>query len=92
MNDTSVRDHRQKAELKGDLIVVTSYVGRQKAHSYSFSTKEWQDTLKKPNPFWHQRELIRSKTLEMDDQDGWLACQADRIRDSQCYAIEKLFI
>lgn len=82
----SVRDLPQRAEVKGESILVTSYVGRYKAGSYTVSLNEWQATLHKPNPLYEQRELVRRLTQHYDEEPGGGA-QADRIRDAQVSAI-----
>jgi hypothetical protein len=46
VSDISVRDHRQTAELKDDQIIVTSYVGRERAGAYSIPLSVWLATLK----------------------------------------------
>lgn len=93
-SDKSVRDHRQQARLLGDQIVVASYVGPWKVGEFRFPLDEWrrsESTLDSFNPAWNKRELIRAKTIGMDDEPGG-PCQADRIRDSMICAIEKLLV
>jgi hypothetical protein len=74
-SDKSVRDHRQQARLSGDQIVVASYVGPWKAGEFRFPLSEWhraESTRDSFNPAWNKRELIRCKTLEMDEQRNML--------------------
>lgn len=90
----SVRDHSQRAILRNDTIVVSSYVGREKRGEIRIRLDEWQracSTRDSFNPHWNKRELIRSKTSGMDDEPGG-PCQADRIRDAMVHAIEELML
>jgi len=87
VSDNGVQDHRQTAELKGDQIIVTSYVGQKRAASYSFPLSAWLTTLKEFNQSWYQIELLRS--LAVLSGDGG-AGQGDRILDSQQRAINRL--
>jgi len=91
-SDKSVRDHRQQARLSGDQIVVSSYVGKCKAGELRFGLAEWrmaESNRDSFNPAWNKRELIRAKTIGMDDEPGG-PCQSDRIRDAMIGAIEKM--
>jgi len=87
VSDNGVQDHRQTAELKGDQIIVTSYVWREQAASYSLPLYAWLATLKEFNPSWYQIELLRS--LADISGDGGVG-QGDRILGSQQRAINKL--
>lgn len=89
-SDSSVRDHRQSAEIKNDLIVVRSYVGRKKASEFTIQVSEWDKTKNYPtlNPHWNTRDLIYKYTDYMDEESGGSE-QAVRIRDSMVRAIEK---
>ena len=90
--DTSVRDHPQQAEVRGDKIIVTSKVGRQSVATIDIPLSDWERESttrgKTANPNWNKLALIRRLTQDLDDQPGG-PDQADRIRDSMVRAIDK---
>lgn len=88
--DHSVRDLSQQATIKDDIITVTSKVGRKMASKYEVPLSEWERTEKGPsaNPNYNKAMLVKKYTPGMDEEPGGVE-QAQRIRDSQVYAIEK---
>lgn len=90
MNDSSVTDHSQSAQLVKGRVIISSRVGRKIARKTMVSLEEWGKTYKGPsfNENYNQQQLIYKLTREMDDEPGGF-CQAERIRDSMIRAIKK---
>ena len=89
VTDYSIRDLPQRVIIMPDVITVQSFVGRVKVSEYNIFRRDWTKLCYAPtaNPNWNKAEFIRKNTMQYDTEQGGL-CQADRIRDSQCKAID----
>ena len=89
--DRSVRDHSQRAIMMPDIITIQSFVGRIKVSEYNIGRADWYELSRTPtaNPNWNKANFIREYTKSYDDEPGG-PCQAERIRDSQRMAIDKV--
>ena len=91
--DKSVRDHSQQVILKDDVFTIKSKEGRKTIGSYSFTLIEWETGIKIPsfNINFNIKKFITDRyfkvfTVRTPEED----CLANRIIDSQIYAIQKV--